>query len=180
MPNLSRREILIVSFGIAFVVLFFGYQLGVAPVLENREDLKRILAQRKISLGEMGQLQQEFRTLSGNLGHQADDLARRDRGFSLFSFLDSQAEQSGVKTNVEYMKPFTKKVENSSLTLATVKIKLKEVFLKDLVDFLSRIETSGKSVDISSLSLTKAGKDEKQLDAVIETQTLMPEDKDVK
>ena len=180
MPDLSKREMLIVCLGIAFLVLFFGFQLGVAPVLENRDNLSRILAQRTAALEEMVQIQKEIRNLSGSLGHRADDLARRGKGFSLFPFLDAQAEQSGVKANIEYMKPFTKKVENSSSTLATVKMKLKEVFLKDLVEFLSRIESSGNSVDITSLSLTKAGKEEKKLDAVIETQTLMPEDKDLK
>ncbi|WP_027362343.1 type II secretion system protein M [Desulfospira joergensenii] len=177
MPDLSRREIVIVSFGIAFAVLFFGFQLGVAPVLENRENLGRILAQKRIALEEMVQLRRQFQSLSGTLDHRADDLARRKKGFSLFSFLDAQAEQSGVKTNVVNMKPFTRKLEKSSHSLATVKIKLKEVFLKDLVDFLLRIESSGNSVDITSLSLTKAGKEERKLDAVIETQTLMLEDK---
>lgn len=180
MPDLSRREMLIVGFGIAFLILFFGFQLGVAPVLENRETLSRILVQRTAALEEMAKIQKEIKSLSGSPGPRAGDLTRRVKGFSLFSFLDAQAEQSGVKANVEYMKPFTKKMENSSDALATVKMKLKEVFLKDLVDFLSRIESSGNGVDITSLSLTKAGKEERKLDAVIETQTLVPADKDLK
>ncbi|MCD4675060.1 MAG: general secretion pathway protein GspM, partial [Desulfobacula sp.] len=83
----------------------------------------------------------------------------------------------GVKENVAYMKPFTKKLETSLYILATVKVKLKEVYLKELVDFLYHIESSKNGVTITSLSLSKAGKEKVKLDAVVETQTLMQKEK---
>lgn len=177
MPDFSRREINVLMLGITFVVLFFGYQFGVVAVLDKRDNLTRILNEKKAALEEMGLLRQQFLAVSNSFDTKSQALADRKKEFSLFSFLDSQAQQSGVKENVEYMKPFTKKIENSLHTLATVKVKLKEVYLKELVNFLYHIESSKNGVIITSLSLSKAGKENRLLDAVIETQTIMIKDK---
>jgi general secretion pathway protein M len=177
MVDLSKREKNILIFGITFVVLFFGFQLGVAPVFKKRDTLKRILNEKIIALEEMETLQGQFLAASNNFDTRTQGFTNRKKDFSLFSFLDSQAQQSRVKENVAYMKPFTKKLEKSLYTLTTVKVKLKEVYLKDLVDFLYHIESSKNGVTITSLSLSKAGKEKTKLDAVIETQTLMQKDK---
>jgi len=177
MVDFSRREKNVLIFGIIFVVLFFGFQLGVAPVFEKRQTLKRILIEKQAALKEMVELQQHFLAVSNNFGTKTKDLSNREKDFSLFSFLDFQAQQSGVKENVTYMKPFVKKLDKSLYTLATVKVKLKEVYLKELVDFLYHIEVSKNAVTISSLSLTKAGKEKVKLNAVIETQALLLKDK---
>ena len=61
--------------------------------------------------------------------------------------------------------------------LAVVKVKLKDVYLKEFIDFLYRIESSGNAVNITSLSLSKSGKDKLRLDALIEAQTFKLKDK---
>ena len=177
MFDFSKREKKVLICGIIFVVLFFGFQLGVVPIVEKKNTLRRILNEKQAALEEMVKLKQLFLAVSNNFDTKTQVLTSRKKDFSLFSFLDSQAQQSGVKENVAYMKPFTKKLEKSLYTLATVKVKLKDVYLKELVDFLFRIESSKNGVTITSLSLSKAGKEIIRLDAVIETQTLMLKDK---
>ncbi|WP_457551872.1 hypothetical protein [Desulfobacula sp.] len=177
MPDFSKREINVLLLGITFVILFFGYQFGVVAVLDKRDNLKRILNEKQAALVEMMILQKQFLAVSNNFDAKIQSLEDREKGFSLFSFLDSQARQSGVKENVAYMKPFPKNFGNPFYTLATVKLNLKEIYLKELVDFLYHIESSGKGVTITSLSLSKVGKEKPMLDAVIETQTLMLKDK---
>jgi general secretion pathway protein M len=177
MPDFSKREINVLLFGTLFVVLFFGYQFGIVGVLDKRDNLKRILTQKQAALEEMVMLQQQFLAVSNNFDIKTQVLANRKPDFSLFSFLDAQAQQSNVKENVAYMKPFTKKLENSLYALETVKVNLKEVYLKDLVDFLYHIESSKNGVTINSLSLFTTGKEKLMLDAVIKTQTMMLKDK---
>ena len=162
--------------GAAFAVVFFGYQLVVAPVFENRRTLTQVLQHKQAALDEMVLLQQQYAGVSSSFDTRAQALADREKGFSLFAFLDSQAQHSGVKTNVAYMQPFSKEMENASYTLETVKFKLAEVYLKELVDFLHRIESSDNGVAITALSLNKTGADKDKLDAVIEAQTLMKKD----
>lgn len=173
MIALSGREKLVVMLGAAFVVVFFGYQLVIAPVFEKRQTLTQVLHQKQTALEEMVLLQQQYTSVSSSFDTRAQALADREKGFSLFAFLDFQAQQSGVKTNVAYMQPFSKEIENASYTIETVKFKLAEVYLKELVDFLHRIESSDNGVAITALSLNKTGTNKEKLDAIIEAQTLM-------
>ena len=178
MFDFSKREKNVLIIGGIFLIVFIGVQFIYSPSIGKRNDLERILLEKQASLEEMALLQQKFLAVSNNFDTKTKTIANKRKGFSLFSFLDSQAQQSGVKENVAYMKPFTKKIEKSVYILATVKVKLKEVYLKGLVDFLYHIELSNNGVTITSLSLTKAGKEKEKLDAVIETQTLMLKDKE--
>lgn len=173
MGNLSKREINVLICGAIFIVLFLASQFIVSPILDKRENLGRILVEKQDALEEMRLQKRQYQYLSNQLDTKKEALVHREKTFSLFTFLDSQAEESGVKENVAYMKPFTKSFENSSYKAITVKIKLSDVYLKELIDFLYHIESSKNAVSITSLSLSKAGKEKKKLDAVIEAETLM-------
>ncbi|MEN8210889.1 MAG: hypothetical protein ABFR31_04165 [Thermodesulfobacteriota bacterium] len=177
MFNLSEREKNILIAGIIFVVLFFGFQFGIAPVFEKRENLGRILKDKQKALEEMLVLKQKFAAVSNKFDADAQNLKLREGNFSLFSFLDSLVRQSNIKENVAYMKPSTKKLEKSRYMLAVVKVKLKDIYLKEFIDFLYRIESSGNAVNITSLSISKSGKEKLSLDALIETQTFKLKDK---
>ena len=177
MFNLSEREKNILIAGIIFVVLFFSFQFGIAPVFDKRDNLGRILSDKQKALEEMLVLQQQFTAVSNKFDKNAQTLKLREENFSLFSFIDSSVQQSGIKDNVVYMKPLTKKLEKSRYMLAIVKVKLRGVYLKEFIDFLYRIESSGNGVNITSLSLSKSGKEKLRLDALIETQTFKLKDK---
>jgi hypothetical protein len=181
MFNLVEREKNILIGGVIFVILFFGFQLAIAPVFAKRDNLDRILLDRQKALEEMWILQKKFSAVSSRFDTKAQALAQRKGDFSLFSFLDSLIQQSGIKDNVAYMKPVVKKLEKSKYMLSTVKIKFQGVYLKEFIDFLYRIELSENGVHITSLSLLKSGsKSDKNillLDAVIETQILKLKDK---
>ncbi len=171
--ELSKREINVLTFGAVFTFLFLVSQFVVSPVLDKRDNLERILAEKQIALEEMILEQVHYNALSKNFDVRKEALINREKQFSLFPFLDSRAEKSGVKENVAYMKPFTKQIENASYKVESVKVKLRGVYLKELMDFLYLIENSKNAVAITSLSLSKAGKEKIKLDAVIETETLM-------
>ncbi|MCD4736129.1 MAG: hypothetical protein K8R53_08810, partial [Bacteroidales bacterium] len=66
MFDFSKREKNVLIFGITFVVLFFGFKLGVVPVFEKRDTLKRILNEKQAALEEMVELQQYFLAVSNN------------------------------------------------------------------------------------------------------------------
>jgi hypothetical protein len=171
MFDFSKREKKMVAGGLVFLVLFFGYQTLFAPIFENHANLTRILGNKQAAFNRMVVLSRQYQQRVGQAGPASRDLAGREKDFSLFSYLDSQVRLSGIKQNVEYMKPFTKKLEKSDYQLATVKVKLRAVYLGELIDFLFRIESSGNGVTITSLSLSKTGKEKNRLDAVIETRT---------
>lgn len=172
MMNISRREKAILTAGIVFLVVFFGYRLLVAPVFEKQEVLQRGVLEKKALIDQLAPMVSRYLSVTGQMNEKNRGLVSRSSGFSLFSFIDQQAEQSGVKENVAYMKPLTKNSPDAGgYSTAVVKIKLNEVYLKELMDFIFRIESSPNSVTISSLSLNRSGKTNKVLDVVMETQT---------
>jgi len=177
MFKFSKREISVLTMGSLFLIIFVGVQFVYSPLIEKRDNLERIVVQKLALLEEMFLLQHQFMSISGDFDARTEIIKKRGRGFSLFTFLDSQAQQSGVKENVAYMKPSVQKIENSVYTRAIVQVSLKAVGLKALVDFLYRIESANNDVTITSLSVNKTGKEKIKLDAVIETQTLMPMEK---
>lgn len=173
MIHLSRREKNILTAGGFLLVIFIAIQFIYFPAVDRRTDLKRVLSVERDSLKQVRELQKQYLALTQNLDHQKNALKFRQKDFTLFSFLDFQAEKSGIKENIDYMKPFSQEVENSPYKISKVQLKLKNVFLNELITFISRVEASDNLVQIISLSLSKAGKKNDRLDAVIETQTLM-------
>lgn len=178
MRNLSNREKYVLISGIIFLILFFGIRFGIIPVFEKRDNYERILKEKQAALQEMMGLQRQFQAVSSDFDTRKKALSDRKEGFSLFSFLDAEAQKGGLKDKVAYMTPSSKKMEKSTYSTDTVKFKLTEVYLKELMDLLYRIETSENGVTITALLLTKTGKNNDKLDAVIETETLMLKDEE--
>ncbi len=177
MRTLSIREKYVLLSGGIFLILFFGIRLGIMPVFEQRNRLMRSYTEKQAALMEMQTLQRQFKSLSAEFDARIRVLAGRRQGFSLFSFLDDAARDSLLKNHVAYMTPSSRNIENSPYVRDTVKLKLSEVFLKDLVEFLHQIESSENGVAVTALLLTRAGKDNDRLDAVIETETLVLREK---
>ena len=156
-----------------FLIAFSVFQFVCIPAVDRLERQKRILQVQDESIARMRRLAKEYQTLSLQFDEQKRVLTQRPADFTLFSFLDTQAQKSGVKKHVAYMKPYTQDADDKEYSLSKVKVKLKEVYAKGLIYFLSGVESSGNGVEISSLSLNKSGKNGRFIDAVVETQTLM-------
>ncbi len=173
MPELSGRDRTMLAAGAVFLVIFCAVQFIYLPAMDKQAALKKTVAVQDEAVGQMKTLQKTFQDLSLDLDQQKSSLEKRPAGFTLFSFLDTQAEKSGVKKNVAYMKPSTQDMEKTGYTISRVKVKIEEVHLKGLMDFLYRIEASPDGVLITSLSLSKTGKKGDRLDAVFEAETLI-------
>lgn len=172
MWNLTQREKNIGMAGGAFLVLFFLYHLVVAPVFEKRRNLQRITAAKQIELKDIAELSNKYQAVRSK-GQGGNIPVKRKGNFSLFSFLDAQIQKNGIKRNVAYMKPITKKIDNSDYQLSKVKVKLDKVYLQAIIDFLTDVESSENQITITSLSFTKAGKKKNRLDVLFEAQTPM-------
>lgn len=174
--DLSNRDKKVLSFGTVFLFVFCVVEFICLPALDKKDKLERELAVQGKAIDEMQELRLDHRELDKKFDRQIHALSQRSKNFTLFSFLDSQASKTNVKKNVVYMKPVNQDKEKKGYRISKVKVKLKGVYLNNLVDFLYMVETSKNAVDITSLSLTRAGRDKDLLDAVIETQTLILKD----
>ena len=176
MNRLSTREKTIVLLGCIFLVIFFVFKGILFPAMAEKQRLEqRVIASKKILL-EMAEMQGIYKGMGLDASREMNTGIRREKGFTLFSFLDQLARKSGVKEKIVHMKPDSRTQGKGAYTISMVKLKLESLYLKEFMDFLYFIETAGKGVHISGVSLTKTGKDNQLLDAVVDAWVLVAQD----
>lgn len=170
MTRLALRERRVLLGGLGFIVVFTVFQLVVGPFLDARRNLAQSIERKKQELAEIRVLQQEYRALRREEGTVQARINEREAGFTLFTFLDRQAEAAKVKRQIKYMKPSTVEGEND-LDETMVEMKLQQIPLADLVAFILLVESEKNVVFIRRLSIQESGKEEGYLDAIMQIVT---------
>ena len=115
-------------------------------------------------------MQEDYRSLRKEEGSVRAKINGREAGFTLFTFLDKQAEAAKVKKQIKYMKPSTLERENE-LRETMVEMKLQQIGIADLVAFLLLIESEKDVVFVRRLSLQESGNEPGFLDVIIQVVT---------
>lgn len=170
--NLNRRERLVVIGAAVFIGVFVIFQLLVAPVFDKRDELESKLTTKRQMVEQMRSLRARYRAIEKKSEVMENQVDRRPAGFTLFSFLDRLAGNSEVKQNITYMKPSSSVDDATGLTMAYVEMKLQNITLEDLTKFLHRIETSENMVRVSRLSISKSGREDRMISAVMQVETV--------
>ncbi|MGD2030425.1 MAG: type II secretion system protein GspM [Desulfobacterales bacterium] len=169
--KLARREKYSLYALSGVICLFVVFQFIVFPSLDKRERLNRTLKAKTDILEKMTALQSEYNTLKQRTELSKSRFAKRDAGFTLFSFLDKLSGKAGIKNHVTYMKPSTSVQKNSPFKISQVEMKLQGLTLQQLTSYLHMVETSSNMVNIKRLSISKTGKIENLIDAVLQVET---------
>ena len=119
----------------------------------------------------MAALRSEYDAITRKAHLSKSRFAKRQKGFTLFSFLDKLAGETGIKANITYMKPSTSAQKTSPIKLSKVEMKLQTITIKQLAAYMHRVETSESTVSIKRLSISKTGKQEGFIDAVLQVET---------
>jgi general secretion pathway protein M len=172
LSKLSRREKIVVAAGGCLLVLFLLVQLVIAPAFNRTSQMRRAVQSKTLILADMQRLKSEYDGFKSRAKQSEVRYTRRDKGFTLFSFLDQLAGQSGIKERVNYMRPSKIEQKNSPLKLSRVEMKLEAVTLEQLTTFLARVETSRNMAVVSKLSVNRRDQKEGLLDAILQVDTL--------
>jgi general secretion pathway protein M len=172
LSKLSRREKIVVAAGGCLLALFLLVQLVIAPAFSRTSQMRRAVQSKTLILADMQRLKSEYDGLKSRAKQSEGRYTRRDKGFTLFSFLDQLAGQSGIKERVNYMRPSKIEQKNSPLKLSRVEMKLEAVTLEQLTTFLARVETSRNMAVVSKLSVNRRDQKEGLLDAILQVDTL--------
>jgi general secretion pathway protein M len=169
--KLARREKYSLYALSGVICLFVVFQFLVFPSMDKRGRLKRTLQAKTDILEKITALQSEYNSIKKRTELSKSRFAKRDAAFTLFSFMDELTGKAGIKSHVTYMKPSTSVQKNSPLKLSQVEMKLQGLTLQQLTSYLHMVETSRNMVNIKRLSISKAGKTENLLDAVLQVET---------
>jgi len=171
LAKLSNREKVAIGIGIGFIGVFIIVNLAIFPFMDARERLDRSLASHTRSYDEIKQLRLEYLALQSRADNSKTRFSRRQRGFTLFSFLDKLAGQVGIKERITYMKPSSTKQKDAPYSLSVVEMKLNGITMEQITRFLYRIETSQNMIYVRRLSLNKKEDKEALLNVILQVET---------
>lgn len=169
--NLQRREKMALTVAGVVLGIFIIAQLIIMPPLNRRARLSEQIITQTQALQEMRLRAAEFRALTKSTFSSEAHLKNRARGFTLFSFLDTLAGQSGIKQNIIYMRPSTSNLKGSPYTLSMVELRIDALTMQQLVSFLHGVEASPDMIWIRRISLTRGEKEEDLINAILQVET---------
>ena len=169
--KLAKREKYFITIAGCVLAIFFFFQILVFPFFDKRERLRRGVKAKEEGLREMLRMRVEYEALRQDSQGIDRYLARRKRGFTLFSFLETAAGAAEIKEHIKYMKPSTSKGPGPYKE-SIVEMKLETVTMKQLVRYLERIESPQNVVNTKRISIKANKKEAGYLDVVLQVLTL--------
>lgn len=170
--KLNKREKIAVAGAAAAIAIFLVLQILVFPLFEKNAQLSRTLITRQQEREQISLLQAEYLKTAEKAEAAQRHLKKRKQGFTLFSFLETLAGQTGVKTHIAYMRPTTTSQKDSPYRLSMVEMKLQEITMAQLLAYLHGIETSADMISIKRLSISKGEQKADLINTVFQVETL--------
>ena len=170
--NLNKRERYGIMLAAGVIAIFIIAVFIVEPFLSRSANMKNSLQTKADNLVAMQRLQSEYTGLTQQETISNSRFQRREKGFTLYSFLNSLAGESGIKDRISSMKPTKTVQKNSPYKISRVEMKLEAITLEQLTNYLYGVETSNNMVDIKKISISKNDKKQGLLTAVLQVETV--------
>ena len=171
--KLNKREKYAVSAAGLVVAAFIVFNLVLNPLMEKQQRLRRSVQAKESMLQELLVLTAQYESIRNRSDSVRQRYTRRQKGFTLFSFLDQLAGQVGVKDRIAYMKPSTSAAKDRPYVISMVEMKLQGVTLQQVSAYLYNVETSENDVFVRRLSISRTGKDDTRIDAVLQVEAFI-------
>jgi len=150
MITLAKREKNFVIGAACFIVVFFLFKSLIIPFFEKKDRMRKGIETKQIELEEMIRLSGEYEAYKGDSQGIEQALGRRKRGFTLRTFLQEKANESGVI--IGRINEFPSK-ETGQFIESTMEVRLEAVTLKQLKEYLYRIESPEDLVSVPTISI---------------------------
>jgi general secretion pathway protein M len=170
--KLNKRDRYAIMIAVGVVGIFLIVQLIIEPIFSKTEQKKKNLQTKSVMLEQMRQWQAEYEGLTQKANLSKSHFRNRQKGFTLYSFLNQLAGEAEIKDRITNMKPTKKAQKNSPYKLSQVEMKLDAITLEQLTNYLYRVETSKNMVEIKKISITKKDKKQGLITAVLQVETV--------
>lgn len=156
LDRLSPRERRALAVAAVVVGLFLVVELLVVPFWQARTALQRSLAQRQNELTQLSDLGRQYRELRQARQGAAEGHVRRGSEFSLFAFVEQQAERAGARGQIDFIRPLAAESDGGPNSSA-VEVRLQRIGLEPLVRFLGLVESREAAVFVRRLVIQESG-----------------------
>ena len=155
MITLAKREKNFVIGAVCFLIIFFLFKSFIIPFFEKKDRMQKGIITRKNDLEEMIRLSGEYEAYQGDSQGIEQVLARRRRGFTLRTFLQQKASEAGVIIGSEE----SRSRETGQFIESTMEVRLEAVTIRQLKEYLYRIESSEDLVSVPRISIRQNKKE---------------------
>ena len=156
--------------GIVLIGAALFNQFALAPYFEARQKVRSAIVAGEKAIRELSVLGAEYGVLRARSEKIKRLIERRPPGFSLYSYLEKQADQSAVKANIRSINPL-KPSSAGTHEESAVEIKLDKATMRQLVDFLYLVESPEEMVRIRKASINKMKESPEYLSVLIQVFT---------
>jgi type II secretory pathway component PulM len=165
--KLNKKQRYFVAGGLCFVLLALILELVIVPFGEMKVKLKQSVQANQKKLDEIIRLDAEFTRQQTKVAAAKRVIATRPRDFTLFSYVEKQSLQAGVKGHIKSMSS-SRGIRTASLEEAQVDIRLDKITIKQLTDFLYYIELPQELVKINRITISKMKESPEYLSAQLQ------------
>lgn len=167
----TRRERGLFLGLVLFVTASAVFALAVKPAIDRIETLSRVIPERNKDLQQLRADSAQYLALQAGLDSLKRKVGSEETGFELLSFLESTTRECGLTEKVTAMKQEVSQLDPDYCE-TVVQIELKDLTLKQVVDFLLKIDSSDHFLRIKSLYVKKNASSQNLLDAAIRISTV--------
>lgn len=171
--RLSKREqrLLQALFSLVLAVGLWSAVSGLFwdPYIQKKDELEGL----KTDMLDVQTLSDEIRKTRSLISAQSQRLGREERGFSLISYLEEEADHARIKPLITQMTPRTLTPEGP-YQIRMVSMRIDGVDLPHAVFFLARLERSPHFIRITRLSMKRRFNNHAKLDVQLDVEAVQP------
>lgn len=162
-----------VTAGLVFAGVVLLSQFIVVPYFDARQKVRSAIVAGEKTLRELAAMGVEYGVLRQRSEEIRRASERRPPGFTLFSYLEKRAGDAGVKTNIRSLTPLAP-TPTGAYEETAVEMKLDKLTMRQLTDFLYRVESPEEMIRVRRISVAKMKESPEYLSALIQVFTYQP------
>jgi hypothetical protein len=129
------------------------------PAYARKDSLMKLIQKREDNIKEMTEHKARWEAFLKERLQVQDAMKKRDKGFTLLSFLEGISREAGIEQRIKYMKPLTVQEGGSLIKQEGIEVGLEDIGIEQLVDLLQRTEYSGKLIKVKRIKIQRSEKE---------------------
>ena len=160
--KLDRKQMTYVFVGGLFLVALLFYLVAISPALSRQELLGKSISKRKQDLVKISEIKGKWQAFQRDRRDVQEAIKGRG-SFTLLSYLEAVTREIGMDQRIQYIKPVTFPEGEGKLKPEGIEISLDGVNMEQLVNFLYKIEYSGKLLHVKRIKIVRSSKEKTSL-----------------
>ena len=173
MMRLTRRELWLVTALAAFAGVWVLFIFSIKPAIDRIETLNRVIPEKQGELEQLRIKAGEYVDLHDKFNDLHSKITSQDQAFEMLPFMEGLVRESNLENNVVTMKQTISKLE-TKYHETVVEIKMENLTLRQLVEFLWKIRSTESVATTKSLYIKKNLTEKNLLDSVVEVCNFKP------